>query len=501
MGKRAEVSLYFSDVFGVNERELEEYGAFNISLAVDLPLFIDPFLLFASEKEIYQQLHEQMIDYLRFLREKSETGLNDPDLIKALYTFSEVKQNWLGFCDTGNTGQGLGLDFANTLNSNLVKIFGDFGREKITSHSHLEKLCLIKAGVGRDKISDFTTNLIKNFLLQYTQDFAIKYIKSDLRREYSINKVRFDYNTERWLPAKYELPVYLDDYIILTPIDILTKDDTWINHSDMVRRFEEIPDAIVNQELRASINNYFRSVLPKEKKDKKGRKLKIPQKEIDKAINETFSKFPELIDFYIKIKEDSGDEALENNDLQVTESDQLYVKQFGEVISLLNTFTNFYSIPGNTYEESLQKVSYFKEVIENKGGYKCLYFNGRPIKKERDVHLMFKLVWCNTISDVSSEVNDGRGSADFKISRGKRDKTIIEFKLASNSKLKKNLEKQAEIYMKASNADHAIKVIVYFTESELALVESVLQELNLLDDENVILVDARDDNKPSASYA
>ena len=53
----------FSDTFGVEPEALEAYGAFDISVINDLPLFIDPFLLFHSEKEEYQALHRQIIDY------------------------------------------------------------------------------------------------------------------------------------------------------------------------------------------------------------------------------------------------------------------------------------------------------------------------------------------------------------------------------------------------------------------------------------------------------
>ena len=42
--------VYFSDIFNIDESILEEYGAMNISLLNDIPLFIDPFLLYASEK-------------------------------------------------------------------------------------------------------------------------------------------------------------------------------------------------------------------------------------------------------------------------------------------------------------------------------------------------------------------------------------------------------------------------------------------------------------------
>lgn len=70
------MDTHFTDFFQVSPEVLEEYGAFNVSLTNDLPLFIDPFLLFNSEKEEYQRLHDQIIDYLRFLRDKAEKNLN-----------------------------------------------------------------------------------------------------------------------------------------------------------------------------------------------------------------------------------------------------------------------------------------------------------------------------------------------------------------------------------------------------------------------------------------
>lgn len=43
------VKVYFSDFFNIDEDIIESYGAVNISLINDLPLFIDPFLLFNSD--------------------------------------------------------------------------------------------------------------------------------------------------------------------------------------------------------------------------------------------------------------------------------------------------------------------------------------------------------------------------------------------------------------------------------------------------------------------
>ena len=102
------VKIYFSDFFNVTPEVVREYGAFNVSLVSDLPLFIDPFLLFNSRKAEYRALHAEMIKYLRFLREKSVQGHLLPGLIAAWYRFPEVKQNNFGFCLAGNQGRGLG---------------------------------------------------------------------------------------------------------------------------------------------------------------------------------------------------------------------------------------------------------------------------------------------------------------------------------------------------------------------------------------------------------
>src|SRR5690606_39073742 len=116
--------------------DLEGYGAFNISLVNDLPLFIDPFLLFHSSKPEYQALHEEIITYLRFLRKAAEPGINS-GLLTSWFSFPEVKQTWLGYSGIGNQGRGLGPSFAHALRNNLHTVFTDFGNEKITKGSHL----------------------------------------------------------------------------------------------------------------------------------------------------------------------------------------------------------------------------------------------------------------------------------------------------------------------------------------------------------------------------
>jgi hypothetical protein len=415
-----------------------------------------------------------------------------PDgLLKSWYYFAEVKQTWLGFSGSGNSGRGLGKEFAIALNSNLQNIFSDFGRERITKGSHLEKLCLIKEGVGRDTISDFTTNLIKQFLLGYTETFALKYLKVDQRRKIAVERVRFNYRTQTWQSRTYQLPFVNGQYVLLTPRDILTKDDTWINKHDLVRNFYDIPDAIPNEQLREQVNNYFLSILPKRAK----------KKDVDQAVNQVVLKFPQLIDYYIKYKELNGGRAVDRSVTHVQESTQLYVEQFGQLVRLLHEHTQFYALLGFTADEALRRILFLKDVIENKGGYRLFYKKGKPIRSEEDLQICYRLTWFASPSDVSREVNDGRGPADFKISQGSKDKTIVEMKLASNPQLKRNLKSQAEAYQKASDASTAYKVITFFSASEEKRVTKILNQLKLSSDKHIILIDARKDNKPSGSKA
>jgi len=485
------INIHFSHYFRVAPALLEAAGAFNVSLINDLPLFIDPFLLFNSKKQEYQALHDQMIRYLRFLRDKSTQGAVTEGLLKAWFTFSEVKQTWLGFSRVGNDGRGLGSDFAHALNQNLYTVFSSFGSEEVTQGSHLEKLCLIREGVGRDNISDFTTNLIKEYLLEYTQDFARKHIRPELRRNVVVGRVRFNYSTETWESDTYDLPFFNGDYVLLTPKDILAKDEIWINKNDLVNDYNQIAESIPNDQLRDQVNNYFLQVLPE----------KPTIRDWRAAVNSVLRKFPELVEYYIRYKEDNGDRAVSISEEKVAESELLYVQQIREFAATLLQTTDFYQLAGNTPDEVRARVDFLKDVIENKGGHRLFYVGGVPIRREEDLHILFRLTWFATPSDVSREVNDGRGPADFKISRGSLDKTIVEFKLASNTQLKRNLEKQAAIYQKASDAKHGFKVIVFFSQEEYERVISILRDLKLEGRKDVVLIDARDENKPSASKA
>ena len=74
-------------------------------------------------------------------------------------------------------------------------------------------------------------------------------------------------------------------------------------------------------------------------------------------------------------------------------------------------------------------------------------------------------------------------------------------KLASNARLEANLKKQVEIYQVASDAERAIKVIVFFSAEQLRRVQIILRRLKIEQSKDVVLIDSCSHNKPSASNA
>ena len=263
----------------------------------------------------------------------------------------------------------------------------------------------------------------------------------------------------------------------------------------MFQRLEHIASSIPDEALRFALNNYLTEVVKKSKKE-------IPLEEKERLARELLRDYPELIDYYTKYKEDHGNEATSVSEEAVQLVQMLFNKQLQEFIGKLNKESDFYKtgVP-SSYVEAYKRALFLKHAIEDQDCYRIFYVNDQPIRRENDLQIMYRLVWFATVYDVNREVNNGRGPVDYKVSYGAKDKTLVEFKLASNKALKKNLRNQVEVYQKANDIKSAIKVIMFFTEQEELNLKKVLKDLKISDSKNIILIDARKDNKESGSKA
>lgn len=450
---------FFTDVFKIKPEYLETYGALNISLCSDLPLYIDPFLLFNSSSPEYQSLHSQIVQYMEFLRSKSyQVSETDTGAINLWFTFPEIKQTWLGVSIFGNRGRGLGTDFARKLHRNLRVIYPP-SQQVVSATSHFEKIALFEKGVGHDQISDFTTNLIIEFLAEYTQKFARQYLSSHQRDVFAVRRASFNYQTESWETKNFELPVFMDDFVLLTPKNILTRDACWINRKDMVSRMRAIPGIISNDQLRARVNNYLDSRL-------KGKK-RVTALDKEKAILGLLKEFPEFADYYIKDRESNGYVARYVSQDQVDETVSLYNVGSVDFAELLKSMPD--NLTSLTSKTQIQKwLELVKDVVENKKGFELLKVNDKPIQKEPQLRLFFRLVWHTLYPEKSSENNK-----------------LAEFKRASNPQLPRYLVKWA------TKEDRPNLAIFYTKRLEFQGVKNILNEIGVKKTPEITFIDMR----------
>ncbi len=135
--------------------------------------------------------------------------------------------------------------------------------------------------------------------------------------------------------------------------ELLTKDDTWINKDDLFKDFEKIPNSISDEELRFKINNYFQKCIPKNPKNKK----RPTKKDRIGAAVLTVQEFPQLIDYYIKYKEDNGSAAENLSSAKVALSQQIFIDNAKTFIDKLEK-DGFYAVAGRSYEEAKNKIKF-----------------------------------------------------------------------------------------------------------------------------------------------
>ncbi len=497
--------MFFSEYFEVEPTKIEKYGAVDISFVCDLPLFIDPMLIFNSEKEEYKELHESIIRYFHFLYKKASEGLIRKD-ISAWFEFNEVPNNWLGYATSGNKGAALGKQYGQFLYENIRFAIST---SNITRSSHIEKIMLLYEGSGKDKISDLTVNLIKGYLCNYTETFAKSNIDPKYLKSFFVEKARFNYETESFVSEEYLLPCITNEkgkkeYVLLTPKDMLREDEPAINRRDFLESYNDIRVAIDNEVLRAYINNYIgKAVLQYERKQKRNKKA-ISERSIRKIEREAFEELtkqcPELYDYYIKLIEDNADQVTCSANEECCEelekfcdNSRMFAAKFFEEGYTANEMLD-------AREEAKERIKYFKHIIEDCDCYKLMYCNGKQFAKEKEIQLFFRLVWFRTTYKIDAEPNNGRGQADFIVSKGSKNQSIIEFKLASNSGLGHVFE-QVRIYEAANCSDGSLIAIFYFSQGEMEYALKVIKEAGYESaiDESVFLIDCRKDNKKSAS--
>ena len=215
-----------------------------------------------------------------------------------------------------------------------------------------------------------------------------------------------------------------------------------ISRGELLDRFQDICDALPDEQLRSQVSAYFVSRLSED----------VTEKEQREAAATTLEQFPDVLDYYIKDKEENAADAHGVSEQKVRETEVQFIDNVRALVDNHLDRTEFYEL-GDSFEESLRRVHFLKDVIENKDGYRIFYIKGKPLRREADLQILYRLTWYATRYDVNREVNNGRGPVDYKISKGSADQTLVEFKLASNGKLPQNLKPVSYTHLTLPTSD------------------------------------------------
>jgi hypothetical protein len=155
----------FGRAFGIDITQAEADFVLP-DLAADIPVCIDPFLLYKSRDPFLRDLHGRVLGV--FERAFALHAAGDRAGLDRLIDFPEVNAIGFGYTKGRIAGSGLGLQL-NTLVADLLR-----ESEAIQERGlrHVEELQLLSVGVGADRVSDITANVLKLPLVEYTQKQA-----------------------------------------------------------------------------------------------------------------------------------------------------------------------------------------------------------------------------------------------------------------------------------------------------------------------------------------
>ena len=128
----------------------------------DIPLYVDPFLLWRSPSFLDKGLHQMLLGAFNNLGALAKAGRH-AEAIQQLVISSECDEVGLGNSAT-RSGHRIGEARARDILSLFERVpyYRDHG------FRHLEEVQLFVDGISRDRISDFSCSFLKSFLIDYT---------------------------------------------------------------------------------------------------------------------------------------------------------------------------------------------------------------------------------------------------------------------------------------------------------------------------------------------
>jgi hypothetical protein len=217
----------FSKLFNLGKSQ-HELDFVDVPTDGDILLFIDPFAISRRVDPWSQQCNRAIVSFFQLVVD----SIVRQDIDKArelLRHLHEPNETRLGFSSNRPDGSG----FGNFLSEALLDALQDSSAVKTGFISSLEEAEIMIEGVGRDKISDLSTNIIRKYLAEYTKEQCklhnIPIRNVPLNPYYSIED-------GDWISDYFELPVAEQKPILLVP-KIIVRYDPAYNHQKFYNDF------------------------------------------------------------------------------------------------------------------------------------------------------------------------------------------------------------------------------------------------------------------------
>lgn len=152
-----------TDYYRIPRRQQELQFAIPF-VAEDIPLYLDPFLLWRSPSQQDQSLHEGMLNAFNYIGTLAKSGKRD-EALHTLIRASECDEVGLGN-SVSRTGKRIGLKMA----EEILNLFERLPHYSTIGCRHIEEIQLYVDGISKDRISDLACNFLKSFLVDFTID-------------------------------------------------------------------------------------------------------------------------------------------------------------------------------------------------------------------------------------------------------------------------------------------------------------------------------------------
>lgn len=418
------MAVSITDHFGINKTAFAETGALDTILDVDSLYFLDPKSLKATKVPEFSHSYARLeTNFENVLKLMQQSRGNDIFWQKAyqLLPQGELKGLNLGYSTSSTKGSGFGPKHKR-IALRTAKQIVDAG---IEDPVFFELLGVFQKGIGPDRISDLVCLIIAADIIAYSERvFA----------SLGLN------HTTVYKRKLFKVPrnPYSGEPVLVLPQELLRDLPIANDWSDI--------DAICshNQALRDEVNAIIGSTWKKatsKSKDKDVLKRLLLQK-------------PDLLKDMVNLYKQKDAKPYNFTDdpageLIWYEAGKSIAEAFPLKLSGTPTSTD------GLIDMVREIVLHFKQLVENNGQYELLYRDNKCTKHkpERAAQKLFFAVadaYCKANDvDISPETHSGRGSVDFKFSRGYSARVIVETKLTSNGSLVHGYETQISEYAKA----------------------------------------------------